>query len=886
MDTSGPRDSRINRFLLRARTILAEERGLNEKSRIKLRALADDLRLPQVLYESAISQLMEGTAALDGELTRYEKQFVKWLEKYLQPLSGHVLTPAQEEKAIQRGTEEYQIAPDRARDLVRQAATRAGVGRVSRLDATGHVALLVDDAIRHETVASATTRERLIETALSWGVDASQTAALINNRLEANRQATRPVRPVWMIALAAVASVVVVVLLILFFLKQSARTTGEPVDSAGTAVARAPDVNNDEVPADWSEPLKKAWDDVLALDRDLALPRHLIVSDRADERRDAMTPLVDFALEGSVGRREAFARFIELWIRKNPETGDHLLRELVSRVSPESAELTVRSSERSFRALEQLALLQAGNSALAVESALASGLPAGFMSEHTFTIDLAREGLVRKIWSDLNQLAVRYPHEAAQKYGPLLELTGSQMPGAARLAWDSGLRIFCSPGEDWQIARDSWQSTFPAMSPDQVFQAYDSLTRFEDVDRRGWLLPLLAQKAGIPTEGVPLSAIETKLRSWLGLADSVTTPVAKRLELLRSLPDFAASRASGPLADPQAIANTAWLSTSAFLLWRAALANDAKLLEMFDEMVATGPESLSDPDRNEIDWQTLPVYGKTLRRPSPPDIEARRVVFENLSTEKKASPEGRASSIERLAGIASLFADLTPEQAGLLADVLLNARETPEVVAIEQHAEKFSHWPSLALAVAERLKVETVSLDQALTVTHLLAGKHFLLPKQGEWREGLYRALLERIADGLQYTAEQQGVDTRYRWDGLCKYLVRLGKIRCLAAGVPSTRLEKMQTPSELLALMIQQMRPDDPRIRSCSLLAEDQFQEYLLLTQLLERIVRDMYEEAVDTDAGQDKLHRGPDTTSCPVALHWAELQLLDTLAESALDR
>jgi hypothetical protein len=886
MDNPRPRDSRMKSFLLRARTILAAERGMNEKSRIKLRALAEDLQLPQVLFESAISQLQEGTAALDGELTRYEKQFVKWLEKHLEPLAGHVLTPAHEEKAIQRGTREFQIAEDRARDLVRQAAILAGVGRVSRLDATGHVALLVDEAIGYETTANSTVRQRLVEMALSWGVEPAQTAALINNRLEANRQAAKPVRPAWMIVVAAVASIAVVVLLILFFLKQTARTTGERGGTDAKTSPAAPKDTSADAPAEWSEPLRKAWKELLAQDRELAVPRSLVVSGNPDEHRDAVRQMVDFSLTGPDGRRRAFSSFLELWFRENPAIKRCLLEELVDRLTPSAPELTVRSSEQAFRAIEQLELLQSASNTGAVMSALESGLPASFADQGEISIAHVRAELVRKIWGQLDGLIVRYPDEAARKFGPLLELTRSQSPDAGRLAWNSGLKLFRSEGEHWQLIRDSWQSTFSKMTPDQIFQAYDSLTQMEDVDRRGWLLPLLAAKAGIQGEGLTLAAMETGLRSSLGLTESLASPAARRLELLMSLPDFAASKSAGPAEnDPQAIANTAWLSTSAFLLWRATVANDPKLLELFDELVASGPQSLSDPERNGKDWQSLPVYGKTLRRPSPPDIEARRDVFENLAPEKKTSPEGRASAIERLAEISGLFADLTPEQSSLLADVLLNARETPEVVAVEQYGERFAHWPTLAMAVAERLLIDPVSLDQALTVTHLLTGKRFYLSpaKPEDWKRDLYREFLQRIADGLQYTAEQQGVDTRYRWDGLSRYLMELGRIRCLAAGVPATKSEKASTPAELVRLVLQHFGVDDSRIESCHLLSDDQLQEQILLTDLLGQFVKERNGIASGTSPEAGLPRPEKDFVSCPPALHLTELQLLEALVQAA---
>ena len=60
--TSEPRyeDSRLREFLRRAAPILAAERGWNERSQLKIKALAEDLKLPEKLYQIGIVRLRDG----------------------------------------------------------------------------------------------------------------------------------------------------------------------------------------------------------------------------------------------------------------------------------------------------------------------------------------------------------------------------------------------------------------------------------------------------------------------------------------------------------------------------------------------------------------------------------------------------------------------------------------------------------------------------------------------------------------------------------------------------------------------------------------------------------------------------------------------------------
>ena len=99
---------------------------------------------------------------------------------------------------------------------VRQVAAELGISRVSRLDAEQHIADLIEETIGQATSISDRVRGRICAAGTGWGVEARQVEILINNRLEANREALTPGNP-WLIRWMAICLSILVMTLLTWF---------------------------------------------------------------------------------------------------------------------------------------------------------------------------------------------------------------------------------------------------------------------------------------------------------------------------------------------------------------------------------------------------------------------------------------------------------------------------------------------------------------------------------------------------------------------------------------------------------------------------------------------------------------------------------------------
>ena len=167
-----PLDPRLRRFLARAFPVIAAERGLNENSMIKLRAIADELKLPAELYDDGLRKLEK--VSVGKKLTRYEREYSRFLNKQFRRLSGGILTVKMERKAIEIGGTKFQIPAERAAQLIAEKCIKHNVGRISRTEAEHHVEIMINERIKSATFIDAQTRERLYLFGKEWGIEAAR----------------------------------------------------------------------------------------------------------------------------------------------------------------------------------------------------------------------------------------------------------------------------------------------------------------------------------------------------------------------------------------------------------------------------------------------------------------------------------------------------------------------------------------------------------------------------------------------------------------------------------------------------------------------------------------------------------------------------------------
>ncbi len=593
----GPTDSRVAQFLRRAAPVLAAERGWNPQSRMKLKSLADDLKLPGPLFEAALRQLEQGDWSA-SDLTRYETEFVRYLNRYFRQQPGRVLTATHEQRATAAGQSQFQIAPHRARDLIRQVASDLGLSRVSRLDAEAHIAALIDETIGGAAELTAGMKSRVLAAASTWGLEQNEAEILIANRIAANRPAASSRRYLGKYLLAALAGILVFALLVWLFLAQF----GVPESPGGSAdvpvrpASGAPD-SGVVFPAIWSDQTRSCWNDMAASDRQLALPRHLWLNEDPGERAAGLPVVLDLAL-GTVEPVGQQARqfLVSLVADQDPVT-DELIHQLGLRIALPGADRISSGHvyESVFAAADLLTecCQSAGQPAVraAIEAVFRQATGVADPGPNRRQID---EALTLRIWQNVGAACPRQPAAAARLFPILLDMTRARTPDAGQWAWPCAVEIFSAPGDAWQFMRESMQGLIEQANEDQLFQLFDVTLRLpEEDDRTAWLLPRLARGLGIDAGPLSSDQLTGLLRRRFGLAERGWAPATVRWSLLRDLPDYRTLLDPQIAATPQSIADAAHLATAAWLLWRGEADANPGWLELSDELIAAGPRTLS-----------------------------------------------------------------------------------------------------------------------------------------------------------------------------------------------------------------------------------------------------------------------------------------------------
>ncbi len=837
----------------RAGPILAAERGWSARSRAKLRSLADDLHLPPRLYERAIRQLQsgDGPRAADS-LTRYELEFVKFLRQVLQREAGQVLAASREREAIEMGERDYQIDAVRARDLVREVASQLGIRRVSRLAAVEHVARLVDQSLGDATAANNDVRRRLVAIAGEWGVDPRQTGILIENRLAASRRPAQRGAPRGIRWFAAVGALLVMAGLVWLVVSRAGldETDGLASPEENHAAPRngavAPPVEF-TYPETWSAPTIEAWEQLDSGDALLRLPRHLLLSEDPARRNEGINAVVELALESRAPAADRARSFLIRLAQDDEPAADGVVRSLARRLATPNGDMrpdegtapSRKSWESAFVSLDLLREIRDARASEHLRNSIDRILQELVGSSATDRDGAAGFALARRLWGNALAVSAGEPLAVARSFGSLIEVTRHRDEQIDAMILATALAIVKSGDEAWQWMREPLRSLLSSAADDQLFQFVDALSQRDDRDLRDWLTPVIADSLGIKQQDQSLAQLDAAIRRRLGSMNETVSLTASRVALLRDSPDYTAALNEDQAATPQAIANAAVLSTAAFVLWRAEIDHDAALLASFDQLVGSGPPGLAGDRVEPAEWRTLPVYGRISRRPLPTDIEVRRAALETL-LESGASPPVLATAFQRLAEVADRFRDVTPEQADALARFMLTASETRERVAVEKYAPQMSHWPTLALAVCERIREEDATLDQSITVASLLTGLEPPIPDDSgnDLHESLRRALLARVAQGLQHTAERYGDDDAFQWDELRRLLGELYGVRCQAVGIPASRYRDARSPGELNRIVAERLAPEDPRRVTTGWLADDEINEAILFGDLLVELV------------------------------------------------
>lgn len=181
LEPNQPRDSRLDAFLRRATSILAEQRQWSAQTQIKLKVLAKELKLPPELFQTALEQLADPTRT--ATLTRYEQAFCEYLERQFGTLTDLILSRTQEKKAITYGQQKFQLTPDACERCIVRVAEKLNVSRISDGQALAYAQGEISRLVGRADLEEDQLHEQVQTLATQWAIEPQQIEKLLQNEI-------------------------------------------------------------------------------------------------------------------------------------------------------------------------------------------------------------------------------------------------------------------------------------------------------------------------------------------------------------------------------------------------------------------------------------------------------------------------------------------------------------------------------------------------------------------------------------------------------------------------------------------------------------------------------------------------------------------------------
>lgn len=184
-----PKDSRLDSFLREAMAILSSQRDLTPEAQVKLKSLAKRLNLPKELYKKGLKLLANPQSQVPQ--TRWEKLFVRYLDKQFSLLPGQILTGPQESKAKGYGKRKFGLNDQQCDHWIRRVAEQKGVACISQSEALEFAEMEAKRLVQQKTQFDQQDVQRLHNASRRLGLDLQQCQQFIKHQTDTNRSNLR-----------------------------------------------------------------------------------------------------------------------------------------------------------------------------------------------------------------------------------------------------------------------------------------------------------------------------------------------------------------------------------------------------------------------------------------------------------------------------------------------------------------------------------------------------------------------------------------------------------------------------------------------------------------------------------------------------------------------
>ena len=841
----------LDRFLQKAKPILAVERGLNERSRAKLKRLADEHHVNDETFARALKLIQSGEAA-KSNLTRYERSFAKFLRRELKGISESILPARLEQKAVDIAFDKFQLEPQRAKELIQMVCVELGLSRISRTESERHVVELVSNLIGYAPYVTEDIRERLYSAGEQWGMERGYLDSLIIAKLTENREAESRKRTKALGWLPLMVTTIVVGVglggILIWYTQGNQPNNTDPPENP--VVKDIPLV--DRLPEWWNDDVKLK---AVTLRHQLPVlteQMENLASDDATNRLAAYSRLATAFVDQIeiTDHENDIAMMLGFWYCNEPDISvsqqwlEHICRyiELPSGKIPEQP----NASERSFQA-NQLLAIAANTDSISqqrldqIDSKTTRLIGWSVKQSIANYLAASNKAIARDYWNHLilnastnvpvaidafnyASVTTKYRLERdsfSQFQLRFIESILASDPGRFE-DLQSAIRPLIADAPVHQLASLAKQIRNVKNSSDQKWLVERFLSRIDVAGSRNipQSVDLIEEHFGvIPPDIVRYRSV---LRDWQNLVvdiDANELGVMAREPSARQIADIAHANTIG------------WFILNDVNSPRL----DAKLKQQAIDL-----EMVSD-------LQSIEYYAPfdvSILRSSSSDQRALQRYIEDLDFVSQRNSARRSTALKKLAEIALKFRDLDRNQSGVLsAYILSSSADLEEWATIQSQLSSFSHWPNLLISFCDALSDPRISFERATVVANQLTnGRVSMTDEDSQWRSQLKSALLNYVAFGLQQRAVSEKNSPSANWRALQFFLAEQLHQRSILLQHPNTQTNESPTSGSIEIKIINllqsfSLNPEHQQLvkrrqKAARLITRDEVSQTILLYQ------------------------------------------------------
>ena len=757
-------EAKLEAFLERATLIIAEQRGVNVKSRMLMETVADELELSSAAYERGLA-LLQGTGRkqqqdAEAQLQTQQAEFATALEESLLAHAS-ILHAALEDELVEIGEELHGLPEDRSRPQIREVAKKLGLHIISVEQARQHIAEIVDEKMTNTARIGVDVRMRIHQEGAQWGLDSEQIDEVIEDCVDARkrqRAKTRQIRSA-SLAFAVLAVCAVAGAGGWIFLKDQFQPTSIPtIDSnlnASSGAATAGGVGEEPAPGWVDKDLHVALTRARILINDQKTNLQRIQDGDEADRSQAYASLLRVAGRGDRSERESLTAVIAGCYALEPsdDNASYLRETLVGIMSEDLEKVDGEAAVVRVFWAARTALASLMHMTVAEERAdvLGRAIGSAFGVVVDRTLEMARleqdvfAPVCKRLYGRLTALAGAADAAAdADDVGSLheqIQIEGRRYLDPAeqeKFETDFLVSLLPSIGDDWVEYEESIRRGVSSEDPHTVLKYVELFEEVEDRELQLFLGGRLLRRTGLLSEPIALSEIAAEVRTKLGVVKRVTNE--DRYKQFKSQADGLLSRLGAKVADTDAMAREIVELTHMATLG-AALSKGEFGSATFDELVDSGPAKVKAP---VMAPSAPPIYGRRIGESLNDDLNRKVQAIASLSR-----PNSRIMVLTQLVGMGEI-PDLPPPAAYGLAKYLVSPKSINEHRAMMPLVPTVGKWPTVRLGLADELNEVSSKDEQVVELMTAVLGREITETEPLKWRREVRQVLLSGMLRDLQ----------------------------------------------------------------------------------------------------------------------------------------